>query len=148
MAPVTMRILVIFCFDGRIRLGFIDEAMLNLGYESGTFDHLSVAGAAKYLASGSDAECGFMLNKVQISLEKHGIPEGVVILLHERCAAYNTPDSEREIRIQFRDLEIIAARLQSRFPGLPVRGGIITGTETRNLAVEIMSITIRPAMPV
>lgn len=110
--------LLIRCMDFRLRselLRWIDES----GLFEGGFDVISLAGASKSLADGSDEIKDFFLKQVSVSTELHHA-DRVIVFHHSDCGAYAkdysfaSPEDERAKQIE--DMKKARAILKEKYP--------------------------------
>src|SRR3990167_2708031 len=121
----TCRAVVFRCIDFRLMPEF-NQLLEQIGLPVGSYDLVSLAGAAKDLLSTNPAESELLFKQIEIAQRLHGVTE-VVIVHHDNCGAYGIPDRQEEEKIQVSDLEKIHSLLNQRYPGLAVKSLIIKG---------------------
>lgn len=114
--------LLIRCMDFRLRdelMEWIDDS----GLFEGGFDVVSLAGASKSLADGSDEIKDFFLKQVSVSTELHQA-EKVVVLHHSDCGAYakayDFASKEEEKAKQIEDMKKAKEIIKGRYPTVEV----------------------------
>jgi len=125
--------LILRCMDSRIMPGKLSALLKNEGYEEGSYDLVSVAGAGKDLLDSISNS--FLLKQMELSKKLHDIQE-VVVLLHDNCGAYGIDDPKEEEQTQKQDLAKIKELVNEKFPDLAFTGYILKGTATGNFSFE------------
>ena len=106
---------VINCIDGRVQIPVIRyiQDRFNVEY----VDLITEPGPDLILSEQEDiAAVDSILNRVNISIEKHG-SHGIAIAGHYDCAANPAPESEHVVQ-----LNISVDFLKSRYPGMEIIG--------------------------
>ena len=126
--------IVFRCMDYRIDQAVLARLLAESGAcEAGQFDLVSLAGAAKSFPEEKSAE--LLLQQIEIAKSLHGISR-VVLVMYDRCGAYNIMDAHEEEGTQIQDLRSITALLAKRFPTLTVERFILKGTATGEFSLE------------
>jgi carbonic anhydrase len=111
----------------------LSALLKNEGYEEGSYDLVSAAGAGKDLLDPTSNS--FLLKQVELSKKLHNIQE-VVVLLHDNCGAYGIEDPKEEEQVQKLDLASIRNLMIEKFPDLAFTGYILKGTATGKFTFE------------
>jgi len=130
---------VIRCIDFRIKPTAVSDLLVKIGYPEGSYDTVSLAGAAKCLLSPKAGESEMLLSQIEISSRLHCISE-VVVLYHDNCGAYGIDDPVLEETTQLSDLSVVKAKINERFPDLAVKLYIIKGVSVGNLRLESVTV--------
>jgi hypothetical protein len=125
--------LIFRCMDSRINPVKLSALLKNEGYEEGSYDLVSAAGAGKDLLD--PASNSFLLKQIELSKKLHNIQE-VVVLLHDNCDAYGIEDPKEEEQVQKLDLAGIRNLMIEKFPDLAFTGYILKGTATGKFTFE------------
>ena len=127
MVEHDAKALLITCMDYRFVDSFYREAKeLNIEH---SYDRVTIAGDIKNIvkpAKPEDAE--LILRQIEISKELHDIKE-VVIISHQNCGAYpelKGVGEDEEMRVHTADLQVAAAKIRERVPGIEVKTFIAT----------------------
>ncbi len=114
--------LLIRCMDFRLRDGlmeWVDES----GLFEGGFDVISLAGASKSLADGSEEIKDFFLRQVSVSTDLHHA-ERVIIFHHSDCGAYakdyDFVSKLDEKTKQIEDMEKAREIILSKYPNIEI----------------------------
>jgi len=108
------------CMDFRLQnntLGWLKEN----GY-FGDCDVISNAGSGKVLVDGTPDAKEFILNEINISYEKHGA-RNIIIIHHSNCGAYSSYEfttTEDEKKKQLEDMSIEESIIKERFPDVTI----------------------------
>jgi hypothetical protein len=125
--------LIFRCMDSRINPVKLSALLKSEGYEEGSYDLVSAAGAGKDLLDPTSNS--FLLKQVELSKKLHNIQE-VVVLLHDNCGAYGIEDPKEEEQVQKLDLASIRNLMIEKFPDLAFTGYILKGTATGKFTFE------------
>ena len=125
--------LIFRCMDSRINPVKLSALLKNEGYEEGSYDLVSAAGAGKDLLDPTSNS--FLLKQIELSKKLHNIQE-VVVLLHDNCGAYGIEDPKEEEQVQKLDLASIRNLMIEKFPDLAFTGYILKGTATGKFTFE------------
>jgi carbonic anhydrase len=114
--------LLIRCMDFRLNKA-IDEWVDKSGLFEGGYDVISLAGASKSLADGSEEIKNNFLSNVAVSAELHQAKK-VIICHHSDCGAYaknykfNSPAEEKEKQIE--DIKKSRDAILEKYPNIKI----------------------------
>ncbi len=118
----TCKNLLIRCMDFRLNKA-IEEWIETSGLLKGGHDIISLAGASKVLADGSEEIKNNLLSNVAVSAELHKA-EKVIICHHSDCGAYaksynfNSPAEEKEKQIE--DMQESRNAILKKYPNIKI----------------------------
>ncbi len=141
MSSHACQSIVFRCLDFRLKPSVLSSLLAEVGCPDGSYDLVSVAGAAKDFLSNNPAEVQFLKKQLWLSQQLHGVKE-VIFLMHENCGAYGIADKKVEMETFDADLKkIISALKQSaEFAGLHYKAFIIVGVESGKLSLQPFSV--------
>lgn len=113
--------ILIHCMDFRL-IKATKEWMEDQGY-IGDCDVVSLAGASKELADGSEKAYDLIMKQIEISYNLHSSRQ-VILLHHSDCGAYkssysfSSPEEEREKQLS--DMDKSSELIKQKFPDMEV----------------------------